>query len=168
MKHKKSMISAILMGTILAIPVGVFAANSEDSYLGDDGKMEMQLDRATKTIDEKNTDMDTEQTELEKMGITLFTPEAEKNAAEIKAQEKKQMDDVKAALFTGESKKDNSVQVMKASLFSEAEEVAGQNEATEVGQDVPEKTNKTIWWVLSGIVLAVGALLYMVVRKVWE
>lgn len=72
------MISAILMGAILVIPVSVFAANSEDSYLGDNGKMEMQLDRATKTIDEKNTDMDTEQTELEKMGITLFTPEAEK------------------------------------------------------------------------------------------
>lgn len=168
MKRKKSVISVLLMGTLLLMPVGVLAVENDDSYLGNDGKMEMQLDRATKTADEKNAEMDTEQTELEKLGITLFTPDAERNAAEIKAQEKKEMDDVKNSLFTGESTKDNSVQVMKASLFTEKEDAAASSETAALGQNEPEKESKTIWWVLSGIVLAVAALLYTVVRKVWE
>ncbi|TDR54657.1 type VII secretion protein EssA [Listeria rocourtiae] len=171
MMCKKRMISVlvtVLVGTIVFIPVSVLAAGDEESYLGDNGKMEMQLERATKTDEEKDAEMDTEQTELEKLGITLFTPEAEKNAAEIKAQEKKEMDDTKAALFTGESQKDNSVQLMKAALFTEQDATAKSKDANTLGQEETEKSSKTIWWVLSGIVLAVGAMLYMVVRKVWE
>lgn len=171
MKRKKIGISAIvwvLMIPLFAIPGVVLAADSEDSYLGNDGKMEMQVGRVTKPSDEKKTEADTEQTELEKLGITLFTPEAEKSAKEIKAFEKKQMDDVKASLFTGESQKDNSVETMKASVFTEQEGAVKQSEASTLGRNMPAKKSDTIWWVLSSIVLAVGAMLYMVVRKVWE
>ncbi|WP_430536003.1 type VII secretion protein EssA [Listeria rocourtiae] len=171
MMCKKRMISVlvtVLVGTILLMPVSALATDDEDSYLGNNGKMEMQLDRATKTDEEKGAEMDTEQTELEKLGITLFTPEAEKNAAEIKAQEKKEMDDMKAALFTGESQKDNSVQLMKSALFTEQDAAAKSKDAHALGLEETEKSSKTIWWVLSGIVLAVGAMLYMIVRKVWE
>ncbi|EUJ41237.1 hypothetical protein PWEIH_01185 [Listeria weihenstephanensis FSL R9-0317] len=142
MKRKDRVISMLVctfVGTIFIAPVGVFAVDNEESYLGDDGKMEMQLDRVTKTNDEKNADTDTEETELEKLGITLFTPEAEKTAAEIKAQKKKEMDDVKNSLFTDESTKDNSVQVMKASLFTMQEDVAKSSETTALSQDEPEK-----------------------------
>ncbi|EUJ43306.1 type VII secretion protein EssA [Listeria riparia] len=157
--------TSIVVGLGLALPTATLAATDEDSYLGDDGKMEVQVDRAKKTEAEKDAEKDTHQTAAEEEQLNLFSKENETRDAEIKAYEDKQLKDLKASLFADEDTKADTSKATRATLFKDNTEAA-QTDATSASET--EKESKSIWWVLGGIAVLICGLLYTLVRKVWE
>lgn len=169
MTHRKItrflFVTSIVVGLSLALPTATLAATDEDSYLGDDGKMEVQVDRATKTEAEKAAEKDKKQTAAEEYQLNLFSKENEERDAEIKAYEDKQLKDLKASLFADEGTKVDTSKVTRATLFKE-DTTAAQINTTDANE--AEKESKTIWWILGGIAVLICGLLYTLVRKVWE
>lgn len=86
-----------------AFAPGVLAADS-DSYLENNGKMDIKTDRLQKTEEEKTKELEQmEETELDKNGIPLFTDEMDEKIAKEKAAEKAEYDRIKDSLFEEES-----------------------------------------------------------------
>lgn len=99
MKYK---IVALLMLLCFAFAPGVLAADS-DSYLENNGKMDIKTDRLQKTEEEKTKELEQmEETELDKNGIPLFTDEMDEKIAKEKAAEKAEYDRIKDSLFEEE------------------------------------------------------------------
>lgn len=169
MMHKKItrflFATSLVVGFSLALPTATLAATDEDSYLGDDGKMEVQVDRAKKTEAEKAADKDTQKTAAEEEQLNLFSKENEARDAEIKAYEDKKLKDLKASLFADEDTKVDTSKATRATLFKENISAAQTNATNE---NETAKESKTIWWVLGGIAVLICGLLYTLVRKVWE
>ncbi|MBC1371359.1 type VII secretion protein EssA [Listeria booriae] len=157
--------TSLVVGFSLALPTATLAATDEDSYLGDDGKMEVQVDRAKKTEAEKAADKDTQKTAAEEEQLNLFSKENEARDAEIKAYEDKKLKDLKASLFADEDTKVDTSKATRATLFKENISAAQTNATNE---NETAKESKTIWWVLGGIAVLICGLLYTLVRKVWE
>lgn len=155
----------VVIGVAFIVPVTAFAAKDENSYLGDDGKMEIQADRAGKTDEEKLGEGDTQETEAEKRGLNLFSKANEEQDAKIKAYKEKELADLKASLFADDNQKIDTAKLTRDSLFSEGYSVP---ETTDTQANEVEKSNNTIWWALGGIAVLVCGLLYVIVRKVWE
>ncbi|MBC1475252.1 type VII secretion protein EssA [Listeria grandensis] len=157
--------ACVVIGMVFAVPALTLAAKDEDSYLGDDGKMEIKADRAAKTEEEKSAGTDTQETEAERQGLNLFSKKNEEQDAKIKAYKEKELADLKETLFSDDSKKIDTAKQTRASLFGKDYEVP---KATDMATDEVEKRSHTIWWVLGGVAILVCGLLYVVVRKVWE
>lgn len=155
----------VVIGIAFIVPVLAFAAKDEDSYLGDDGKMEIQADRAAKTDEEKLGEADTQETEAEKRGLELFSRANEEQDAKIKAYKEKKLADLKASLFADNNEKNDTAKLTRDSLFSEDYAVP---QATDMTTGESEKSSTTIWWTLGGVAILVCGLLYVIVRKVWE
>ncbi|MBC1501755.1 type VII secretion protein EssA [Listeria weihenstephanensis] len=155
----------VVIGIVFIVPVSALAAKDEDSYLGDDGKMEIQADRAGKTDKEKLGEAETQETEAEKRGLNLFSKANEEQDAKIKAYKEKELADLKASLFADNNEKVDTAKATRESLFSEDYVVPT---AMDASADDSEKDSTTIWWVLGGVAVLVCGLLYVIVRKVWE
>ncbi|RKC61428.1 hypothetical protein AF843_01014 [Listeria monocytogenes] len=114
MKYK---IVALLMLLCFAFALGVLAADS-DSYLENNGKMDIKTDRLQKTEEEKTKELEQmEETELDKNGIPLFTDEMDEKIAKEKAAEKAEYDRIKDSLFEEESTSGETVKKRKRSCL---------------------------------------------------
>lgn len=121
-----------------AFAPGVLAADS-DSYLENNGKMDIKTDRLQKTEEEKTKELEQmEETELDKNGIPLFTDEMDEKIAKEKAAEKAEYDRIKDSLFEEESTSGETVKKTKEKLFTD------EYETTAVNTETPTTTETTV------------------------
>ncbi|EBF5155956.1 type VII secretion protein EssA [Listeria monocytogenes] len=170
----KFKIAAFVLLLCFAFAPGVLAADS-DSYLENNGKMDIKTDRLQKTEEEKTKELEQmEETELDKNGIPLFTDEMDKKIAKQKAAEKAEYDRIKDSLFEEESTSGETVEKTKAKLFT------GKYEATAVTTETPtnvettiedetKKTKqKTVGGAIAGTLVALAGGIYVAARNVFE
>ncbi|ECZ7679227.1 type VII secretion protein EssA [Listeria monocytogenes] len=170
----KFKIVAFVLLLCFAFAPGVLAADS-DSYLENNGKMDIKTDRLQKTEEEKTKELEQmEETELDKNGIPLFTDEMDKKIAKQKAAEKAEYDRIKDSLFEEESTSGETVEKTKAKLFT------GKYEATAVTTETPtnvettiedetKKTKqKTVGGAIAGTLVALAGGIYVAARNVFE
>ncbi|HAC4887090.1 TPA_asm: type VII secretion protein EssA [Listeria monocytogenes] len=171
MKYK---IVALLMLLCFAFAPGVLAADS-DSYLENNGKMDIKTDRLQKTEEEKTKELEQmEETELDKNGIPLFTDEMDEKIAKEKAAEKAEYDRIKDSLFEEESTSGETVKKTKEKLFT------GEYETTDVNTETPTITEttvedetkktkqKTVGGAIAGTLVALAGGIYVAARNVFE
>ncbi|TYT94950.1 type VII secretion protein EssA [Listeria monocytogenes] len=170
----KFKIAAFVLLLCFAFAPGVLAADS-DSYLENNGKMDIKTDRLQKTEEEKTKELEQmEETELDKNGIPLFTDEMDEKIAKQKAAEKAEYDRIKDSLFEEESTPGETVEKTKAKLFT------GKYEATAVTTETPtnvettiedetKKTKqKTVGGAIAGTLVALAGGIYVAARNVFE
>ncbi|EBF5196627.1 type VII secretion protein EssA [Listeria monocytogenes] len=170
----KFKIAAFVLLLCFAFAPGVLAADS-DSYLENNGKMDIKTERLQKTEEEKTKELEQmEETELDKNGIPLFTDEMDKKIAKQKAAEKAEYDRIKDSLFEEESTSGETVEKTKAKLFT------GKYEATAVTTETPtnvettiedetKKTKqKTVGGAIAGTLVALAGGIYVAARNVFE
>ncbi|EEO3715723.1 type VII secretion protein EssA [Listeria monocytogenes] len=171
MKYK---IVALLMLLCFAFAPGVLAADS-DSYLENNGKMDIKTDRLQKTEEEKTKELEQmEETELDKNGIPLFTDEMDEKIAKEKAAEKAEYDRIKDSLFEEEPTSGETVKKTKEKLFT------GEYETTAVNTETPTTTEitvedetkktkqKTVGGAIAGTLVALAGGIYVAARNVFE
>ncbi|EHC0386021.1 type VII secretion protein EssA [Listeria monocytogenes] len=171
MKYK---IVALLMLLCFAFAPGVLAADS-DSYLENNGKMDIKTDRLQKTEEEKTKELEQmEETELDKNGIPLFTDEMDEKIAKEKAAEKAEYDRIKDSLFEEEPTSGETVKKTKEKLFT------GEYETTAVNTEKPTTTEttvedetkktkqKTVGGAIAGTLVALAGGIYVAARNVFE
>ncbi|EAD1219319.1 type VII secretion protein EssA [Listeria monocytogenes] len=166
----KFKIAAFVLLLCFAFAPGVLAADS-DSYLENNGKMDIKTDRLQKTEEEKTKELEQmEETELDKNGIPLFTDEMDEKIAKQKAAEKAEYDRIKDSLFEEESTSGETVEKTKAKLFT------GKYETTETPttvettiEDETKKTKqKTVGGAIAGTLVALAGGIYVAARNVFE
>ncbi|EAF0351379.1 TPA: type VII secretion protein EssA [Listeria monocytogenes] len=170
----KFKIAAFVLLLCFTFAPGVLAADS-DSYLENNGKMDIKTDRLQKTEEEKTKELEQmEETELDKNGIPLFTDEMDEKIAKQKAAEKAEYDRIKDSLFEEESTSGETVEKTKAKLFT------GKYEATAVTTETPtnvettiedetKKTKqKTVGGAIAGTLVALAGGIYVAARNVFE
>ncbi|EGP8883312.1 type VII secretion protein EssA [Listeria monocytogenes] len=171
MKYK---IVALLMLLCFAFAPGVLAADS-DSYLENNGKMDIKTDRLQKTEEEKTKELEQmEETELDKNGIPLFTDEMDEKIAKEKAAEKAEYDRIKDSLFEEESTSGETVKKTKEKLFTGKYETTAVNTETPTitettVEDETKKTKqKTVGGAIAGTLVALAGGIYVAARNVFE
>ncbi|WP_239253575.1 type VII secretion protein EssA [Listeria ilorinensis] len=175
MKHKQIVVAGAL--GLLAVGLIMPAAATADSYLDNDGEMELQTTRLQLSEEEKNKKME-EQTEttFDQLGIPLFTDQMDKEISDEKKAEKEQLETLESELFTGESEKGATAKQAKAELFDKTSTAAsttttstssGTESVPAVGTEEGTK-KKTLGGILGGAVLAIGAGIYAACRNVFE
>lgn len=157
-----------------AFAPGVLAADS-DSYLENNGKMDIKTDRLQKTEEEKTKELEQmEETELDKNGIPLFTDEMDEKIAKEKAAEKAEYDRIKDSLFEEESTSGETVKKTKEKLFTGKYETTAVNTETPTTTETPvedetKKTKqKTVGGAIAGTLVALAGGIYMAARNVFE
>lgn len=151
-----------------AFAPGVLAADS-DSYLENNGKMDIKTDRLQKTEEEKTKELEQmEETELDKNGIPLFTDEMDEKIAKEKAAEKAEYDRIKDSLFEEESTSGETVKKTKEKLFTDEYETTAVNTETPTTtettvEDETKKTKqKTVGGAIAGTLVALAGGIYVV------
>ncbi|EAF0291498.1 type VII secretion protein EssA [Listeria monocytogenes] len=170
----KFKIVAFVLLLCFAFAPGVLAADS-DSYLENNGKMDIKTERLQKTEEEKTKELEQmEETELDKNGIPLFTDEMDEKIAKQKAAEKAEYDRIKDSLFEEESTSGETVEKTRANLFT------GKYETTAVTTETPttvettiedetKKTKqKTVGGAIAGTLVALAGGIYVAARNVFE
>lgn len=153
-----------------AFAPGVLAADS-DSYLENNGKMDIKTDRLQKTEEEKTKELEQmEETELDKNGIPLFTDEMDEKIAKEKAE----YDRIKDSLFEEESTSGETVKKTKEKLFTDEYETTAVNTETPTTtettvEDETKKTKqKTVGGAIAGTLVALAGGIYVAARNVFE
>ncbi|EAF9899202.1 type VII secretion protein EssA [Listeria monocytogenes] len=166
----KFKIAALLMLLCFAFAPGVLAADS-DSYLENNGKMDIKTDRLQKTEEEKTKELEQmEETELDKNGIPLFTDEMDEKIAKEKAE----YDRIKDSLFEEESTSGETVKKTKEKLFTDEYETTAVNTETPTTtettvEDETKKTKqKTVGGAIAGTLVALAGGIYVAARNVFE
>lgn len=157
-----------------AFAPGVLATDS-DSYLENNGKMDIKTDRLQKTEEEKTKELEQmEETELDKNGIPLFTDEMDEKIAKEKAAEKAEYDRIKDSLFEEESTSGETVKKTKEKLFTDEYETTAVNTETPTTtettvEDETKKTKqKTVGGAIAGTLVALAGGIYVAARNVFE
>ncbi|HAO6686947.1 TPA: type VII secretion protein EssA [Listeria monocytogenes] len=170
----KFKIAALLMLLCFAFAPGVLSADS-DSYLENNGKMDIKTDRLQKTEEEKTKELEQmEETELDKNGIPLFTDEMDEKIAKEKAAEKAEYDRIKDSLFEEESTSGETVKKTKEKLFTDEYETTAVNTETPTTtettvEDETKKTKqKTVGGAIAGTLVALAGGIYVAARNVFE
>ncbi|HAA6287046.1 TPA_asm: type VII secretion protein EssA [Listeria monocytogenes] len=170
----KFKIAALLMLLCFAFAPGVLATDS-DSYLENNGKMDIKTDRLQKTEEEKTKELEQmEETELDKNGIPLFTDEMDEKIAKEKAAEKAEYDRIKDSLFEEESTSGETVKKTKEKLFTDEYETTAVNTETPTTtettvEDETKKTKqKTVGGAIAGTLVALAGGIYVAARNVFE
>lgn len=170
----KFKIAALLMLLCFAFAPGVLVADS-DSYLENNGKMDIKTDRLQKTEEEKTKELEQmEETELDKNGIPLFTDEMDEKIAKEKAAEKAEYDRIKDSLFEEESTSGETVKKTKEKLFTDEYETTAVNTETPTTtettvEDETKKTKqKTVGGAIAGTLVALAGGIYVAARNVFE
>ncbi|MBC1420498.1 type VII secretion protein EssA [Listeria seeligeri] len=169
----KFKISVFLILVCFAFAPSVLAAES-DSYLENSGKMEIQTDRLQKTDEEKTKELeDTEETELDKNGIPLFTDEMDEKIEKQKEAEKAEYERIKDSLFEEEPVAGETVKATKEKLFTDDYDTAAAAEETTITttntEDETKKTKqKTVGGAIAGTLLALAGGIYVAARNVFE
>ncbi|EGF6091128.1 type VII secretion protein EssA [Listeria monocytogenes] len=170
----KFKIAALLMLLCFAFAPGVLAADS-DSYVENNGKMDIKTDRLQKTEEEKTKELEQmEETELDKNGIPLFTDEMDEKIAKEKAAEKAEYDRIKDSLFEEESTSGETVKKTKEKLFTDEYETTAVNTETPTTtettvEDETKKTKqKTVGGAIAGTLVALAGGIYVAARNVFE
>ncbi|MBF2421438.1 type VII secretion protein EssA [Listeria seeligeri] len=169
----KFKISVLLVLVCFAFAPSVLAAES-DSYLDNSGKMEIQTDRLQKTDEEKTKELeDTEETELDKNGIPLFTDEMDEKIEKQKEAEKAEYERIKDSLFEEEPVAGETVKATKEKLFTDDYDTAAAEEemtiTTTNTEDETKKTKqKTVGGAIAGTLVALAGGIYVAARNVFE
>ncbi|WP_271004609.1 type VII secretion protein EssA [Listeria seeligeri] len=169
----KFKISVLLVLICFAFAPSVLAAES-DSYLENSGKMEIQTDRLQKTDEEKAKELeDTEETELDKNGIPLFTDEMDEKIEKQKEAEKAEYERIKDSLFEEEPVAGETVKATKEKLFTDDYDTAAEAEETTITttntEDETKKTKqKTVGGAIAGTLVALAGGIYVAARNVFE
>ncbi|WP_270996353.1 type VII secretion protein EssA [Listeria seeligeri] len=169
----KFKISVFLILVCFAFAPSVLAAES-DSYLDNSGKMEIQTDRLQKTDEEKTKELeDTEETELDKNGIPLFTDEMDEKIEKQKEAEKAEYERIKDSLFEEEPVAGETVKATKEKLFTDDYDTAAAEEemtiTTTNTEDETKKTKqKTVGGAIAGTLVALAGGIYVAARNVFE
>lgn len=169
----KFKISVFLILVCFAFAPSVLAAES-DSYLENSGKMEIQTDRLQKTDEEKTKELeDTEETELDKNGIPLFTDEMDEKIEKQKEAEEAEYERIKDSLFEEEPVAGETVKATKEKLFTDDYDTAAATEETTITttntEDETKKTKqKTVGGAIAGTLVALAGGIYVAARNVFE
>ncbi|WP_343363604.1 type VII secretion protein EssA [Listeria seeligeri] len=170
----KFKISVFLVLICFAFAPSVLAAES-DSYLENSGKMEIQTDRLQKTDEEKAKELeDTEETELDKNGIPLFTDEMDEKIEKQKEAEKAEYERIKDSLFEEEPVAGETVKATKQKLFTDDYETAAAEETTitttntEDENETKKTKQKTVGGAIAGTLVALAGGIYVAARNVFE
>ncbi|WP_271001979.1 type VII secretion protein EssA [Listeria seeligeri] len=169
----KFKISVFLILVCFAFAPSVLAAES-DSYLDNSGKMEIQTDRLQKTDEEKTKELeDTEETELDKNGIPLFTDEMDEKIEKQKEAEEAEYERIKDSLFEEEPVAGETVKATKEKLFTDDYDTAAATEETTITttntEDETKKTKqKTVGGAIAGTLVALAGGIYVAARNVFE
>ncbi|WP_240422345.1 type VII secretion protein EssA [Listeria costaricensis] len=174
---KRKQIMAVGALGLLAAGFILPLAATADSYLDNNGEMELQTSRLQLSEEEKNKQME-EQTEttFDQLGIPLFTDQMDKEIADEKKVEEKQLENLESELFTGDSEKGATAKQAKADLFDETSTAASSTTtSSSSGTETTATTGteegtkkKTVGGILGGAVLAIGAGIYAACRNVFE
>lgn len=169
----KFKIAALLMLLCFAFAPGVLAADS-DSYLENNGKMDIKTDRLQNRRRKTKELEQMEETELDKNGIPLFTDEMDEKIAKEKAAEKAEYDRIKDSLFEEESTSGETVKKTKEKLFTDEYETTAVNTETPTTtettvEDETKKTKqKTVGGAIAGTLVALAGGIYVAARNVFE
>lgn len=147
----------------VALPI----RGAADSYLDDNGKMEMKVDRVEKT-DEEKQNIEKEKTELDRQSIDLFKPATENEIKEKKKKEQEELDTLYNSLFLDESKASDVTNTLE-SLFHEGYEAEqGPNEANYDDSTTGETNGKMLAGLLIAGVVLICIGIYTILRKSWR
>ncbi|ECB9797819.1 type VII secretion protein EssA [Listeria monocytogenes] len=170
----KFKIAAFVLLLCFAFAPGVLAADS-DSYLENNGKMDIKTDRLQKTEEERTKELEQmEETELDKNGIPLFTDEMDEKIAKQKAAEKAEYDRIKDSLFEEESTSGETVEKTKAKLFTDKYEATAvttetpTNVETTIEDETKKTKQKTVGGAIAGTLVALAGGIYVAARNVFE
>ncbi|EAC2401425.1 type VII secretion protein EssA [Listeria monocytogenes] len=170
----KFKIAAFVLLLCFAFAPGVLAADS-DSYLENNGKMDIKTDRLQKTEEEKTKELEQmEETELDKNGIPLFTDEMDEKIAKQKAAEKAEYDRIKDSLFEEESTSGETVEKTKAKLFTGKYETTAvttetpTNVETTIEDETKKTKQKTVGGAIAGTLVALAGGIYVAACNVFE
>ncbi|MBC1375904.1 type VII secretion protein EssA [Listeria farberi] len=167
----------IKVGTLLILICFIFSPNilaaESDSYLENNGKMDIKTDRLQKTDEEKKKELEEmEETELDKNGLPLFTDEWDKKVAKQKEAEKAEYERIKDSLFEEEPTSGETVKLTKEKLFSGNYEATSTNETTMTTTNTEDETKKTkqktVGGAIAGTLLALAGGIYVAARNVFE
>lgn len=168
----KFKVAVLLLLVCFAFAPGALAAES-DSYLENNGKLDIKTDRLQKTAEEKKKELkDTQETELDKSGLPLFTDEMDKKIKKQKAAEKAEYEKIKDSLFEEEPTAGKTVQTTKEKLFTDSYSTEADETADVKVMDSEEETQKTkqktVGGAIAGTLIALAGGIYVAARNVFE